>query len=273
MLTEKTFDTGVVKINYAEGAPSGPPLVMLHGISLWWQSFLPVIPALSFRYHVYALDFRGHGCSGRVPGAYQWGKYAYDTVQFLRQQSPEPAIILGHSLGAMVAMQVAAERPDLVRALVLEDPPLYSNRGEQLRMSPIYQRFVAWRDLIRTEYSVDEWTTVLADVQPPDTDAAALRFRAKSLSLLDPDVLSLTIDGSGTESYETDAFLCRISCPVLLLRGNPALGSAIEDADAERAAALLAQCTVVQVPDVGHGIHTPQPATFLQIVNNFLESL
>jgi hypothetical protein len=47
MLTEHTFDTGAVIINYAEGGSVRPPLVLLHGGSTRWQSSLPIIPELS----------------------------------------------------------------------------------------------------------------------------------------------------------------------------------------------------------------------------------
>jgi pimeloyl-ACP methyl ester carboxylesterase len=59
LLKELSYQTGVVAINYAEGPPNGPPLVLLHGLTGRWQAFLSVIPALSVRWHDYALDFRG----------------------------------------------------------------------------------------------------------------------------------------------------------------------------------------------------------------------
>jgi len=68
MFKERTFDTGEVILNYAEGPASGPPLVLLHGFTGRWQGFLPLLPALSLRWHVYAPDYRGHGKSGRVAG-------------------------------------------------------------------------------------------------------------------------------------------------------------------------------------------------------------
>jgi pimeloyl-ACP methyl ester carboxylesterase len=61
MLVEKLFDTGEVKLNYAEGPENGPPLVLLHGWTDRWHDFLPIIPTLILRWKIYALDFRGHG--------------------------------------------------------------------------------------------------------------------------------------------------------------------------------------------------------------------
>ena len=47
MITEQTFETGSVAINWGEGPRTGPPLVLLHGISWWWRTFTPVLPYLS----------------------------------------------------------------------------------------------------------------------------------------------------------------------------------------------------------------------------------
>lgn len=65
MLSEKTFDAGAVSVNYAEGPRSGPPLVLLHGVTSRWQAFLTMMPVLAQRWHVVAADLRGHGRSGR----------------------------------------------------------------------------------------------------------------------------------------------------------------------------------------------------------------
>jgi pimeloyl-ACP methyl ester carboxylesterase len=108
MLTEKTFETGTVSIHYAEGPVSGRPLVMLHGGTLRWQDFLPVLPLLSFRYHTYALDLCGHGRSGRMPGAYRIDQFADDVEQFLRVLVAEP-------LRKVTAMSVAPTKPSLAK--------------------------------------------------------------------------------------------------------------------------------------------------------------
>ena len=68
MLTERYFHTGIVTLmDSAEGAATGPPLVLLHGGSARWQSALPLIPDLSEQWHVYVPDLRGHGQWGACP--------------------------------------------------------------------------------------------------------------------------------------------------------------------------------------------------------------
>ncbi|MGB9203882.1 MAG: alpha/beta hydrolase, partial [Terriglobales bacterium] len=74
-LVERTFDTGEVRLNYAEGPAHGPPLVLLHGLGRRWQVFLPVIPALSLRWHIFAPDLRGHGKSSHVARGYRGPQY------------------------------------------------------------------------------------------------------------------------------------------------------------------------------------------------------
>lgn len=271
MLKEQSFNTGVISINYVEGPPSGPPVVLLHGISGWWQTWLPIIPALSMRRHIYALDFRGHGKSDRVTSGYQWEAYAEDTISFLKERVGEPAILVGHSLGAMVTLKIAVQEPEIVQAIVLEDPPLFNHRGTRFRESPFHDFFVAWRDLARTEYSLDNWLSVLAELNPDDHDVG-LRSRAKTLSLLDPEVLAQVIDGSATENYDVEANLQRVTCAALLLRGDPALGGAIEDEDIERLNSLTPSCLVVPIQAVGHGIHSEKPVEFSGVVTTFLET-
>jgi len=108
MVAEHTFHTGTVELNYAEGEASGPPIVLLHGGSLRWQSVMLLIRDLAARWHVYAPDLRGHGRSGRVPGRYRLQDYASDVALFLEQVVNAPAILVGHSLGGHVAILVAA---------------------------------------------------------------------------------------------------------------------------------------------------------------------
>ncbi len=271
MLQEQVFDAGNVTLHYAAGQIGGPPLVLLHGVTSRWQSWLPVMPDLALRWRLAALDFRGHGRSGRAAGAYHITDYAGDLIAFLRAWAGAPAVLVGHSLGAIVATAVGATAPDLVRAIVLEDPPLAAFRHERLRDRPEYDPFRRTRDLARGGHTVDELVALLA-AERPDLDAAALRARAMGISQLDPDVLTPILEDRAKEGYDQDACLRRLACPTLLLQGEPDHGGALIDADAHRAAGLLARGVYVKLAHVGHGIHAADRLTFCRIVHDFLES-
>ena len=88
------------------------------------RNFLPVITTLSLQWHLYALDYRGQGKSGWVPGQYQSQYYVADVTSFLKRQLDRPAILFGQSAGGMVAIGVAAQYPELVRAVIVGDSPM-----------------------------------------------------------------------------------------------------------------------------------------------------
>ena len=270
MLTEKTFNAEAVALNYAEGPASGPPLVLIHGLTSRWQGWLTVIPDLVLRWHVFAVDLRGHGRSGRVENAYRWVDHVPDVIEFVRGVTAEPAVLIGHSLGAVVSAKVAADAPGVVRAAVLEDPPAYVNAREAATSFAI--RFRAFRDIARSGVSFNEMVEAVKPATAEGDDAAA-RDRAMSLSLIDPEVLTPSIEGANAGSYDSDAILPAIEAPVLLLQGNADLGGAMNDEEAARAKSLIRNCAHVQLRDVGHGIHRDRPMEFRRVVTDFLESL
>lgn len=115
------FHAPEVLINYAEGPANGPPFVVLHGGAGRWQHWQALLDVLAPTWHVFAPDFRGHGCSGRVPGAYLLRDYVRDTGAFLADVVKEPAVVFGHSLGGEVGVMLGAQRPGLFRGLVVGD--------------------------------------------------------------------------------------------------------------------------------------------------------
>jgi pimeloyl-ACP methyl ester carboxylesterase len=117
-MREGRFDTGVVEINFGEGHRGGPAFVILHGGSGSWRYHEQLINLLASSWHVYAPDFRGHGTSGHTPGHYLLSDYVSDTATFLSAVVREPAVVYGHSLGGEVAMMLASEHPELVRAVI-----------------------------------------------------------------------------------------------------------------------------------------------------------
>ncbi|MGE3912643.1 MAG: alpha/beta fold hydrolase [Chloroflexota bacterium] len=272
MLVERTFEGGAVPIHYAEEPGSGPPLLLLHGVTSRWQNFLNVLPVFTTRWHVVAADLRGHGRSGHAEGHYGLMEYAADIIALLRHLSDQPAVLIGHSLGAMISIGVAAEAPELVRAVVLEDPPLTAFDGRPFTARAEHDRFVTMRDLARQGHAAAELAKLLASTIPEGNDVA-VRTRAASLSQIDPEVLTAIIENRSIAQYDLGERLRRIVCPTLLLQGNPALGGALTDEEADWAKSLISDCAHVSLPHVGHGIHAADGPAFSQTVVSFLEAL
>lgn len=109
-----------VRLSYAEqGDPGGPALILLHGYSDSWFSFSRILPLLNPGYHVYALDLRGHGDSDRPADGYAMAELAGDVLAFMNARSLARATIVGHSMGSLVAQQLAARAPHRVSRMVL----------------------------------------------------------------------------------------------------------------------------------------------------------
>ena len=245
------------------------------------------------RWHIYALDLRGHGKSGRVPGQYRPEHYVADIVAFLESQLAERVIPFGHSLGGWIVLMVAAELKDKVQALVLGDPPLCIERFLAIEGSE--ERIELWRTmrgLAGSGLSVPELASELADLPVsvpgqdtpmrygdlPGTNAAHLRGWAKTLSQVDPDVAQYHAEGrmgEYVENVDLDAALRQMTCPVLLLQGDPSQGGVVSDSDAEYTLSLLPDGLHVQLEGTGHdlGLGAWQVAPLLRVVMDFLESL
>jgi pimeloyl-ACP methyl ester carboxylesterase len=109
---------GAVNTWYDEHG-SGKPLVLMHGGLVDARWFEPNLAALAERFHVYLPERRGHGHTPDVPGPITYQLMAGDTIAFLDAVVGEATDLVGHSDGAVVAMLVAMQRPELVNRLVM----------------------------------------------------------------------------------------------------------------------------------------------------------
>jgi pimeloyl-ACP methyl ester carboxylesterase len=209
-------------------------------------------------------------------------------VSFLEQRVGEPAVILGHSYGGLFALRLAERLPDAVRALVIGDTSL---SAETAAARPTDQEsWALMRELAGWKGSIQELTEKLAALpvpgqdppvtygELPDVHLAELREWAGSLIELDPDVTELHAEGwreRFVTVFDFESILGAVSCPVLLLQGEPARGSVMTAADVEYAMALLGESYHVQIQGVGHGLGMDnwEIAPLLRAVISFLESL
>lgn len=283
MFTQRQITGGDGPLNVMYGPRNGPPLVFLHGVGRSWQDFHMLLPALAWRWQVVGLDFRGHGLSARTPGKYLVHHYVRDAVAVVTDLTA-PVVIYGHSLGAMVAAAAAAEQPQRVRALVLEDPP-FETLGEQIRKTQFHSLFTIMRAASSSPLEVDQLAQSLAEqrVTPPGSqegvrlgdvrDVAALRFMAGCLKHVDPELWDPILAGRWLEDYDKPAILAGIGCPTLLLQGDVSLGGMLSEPAAVEIQQAVRHCIRQPVAGVGHLIHSLQAETTLRLVGGFLESL
>ncbi|MCX5198805.1 alpha/beta hydrolase [Streptomyces sp. NBC_00249] len=108
------------RLAYTDFGGPGAPLLALHGLFQDGRSFERLAREVGPGWRVIALDQRGHGESDRAP-EYGRAGYVADAAAVLEHLGLGPAVVLGHGLGGVTAYQLAARRPELVRAVVVED--------------------------------------------------------------------------------------------------------------------------------------------------------
>ncbi|MDW8059143.1 MAG: alpha/beta fold hydrolase [Thermomicrobium sp.] len=248
----------------AEAGPSeAPPVLLLHGLYDRWETWEPIVPALAERFRVIAFDLRGHGRSSQPAGGYALRDYADDAARLLaRLRLAQPVVAIGFSLGALVALVLAAEHPHAVCALVLEDPPLAPpNEATRLWLEAL---LAAKRAGIEAAYELAR--ELDPDGSPEEWQRSALWL----CSTADGPILALLDEGRQPEPLD---LLPRVTQPVLLLQADPAYGGVLDDETAERALALLPQGVRKSFPGCGHALHRECTEAFVAAVLDFLDRL
>jgi pimeloyl-ACP methyl ester carboxylesterase len=278
MSQEKFFDTGKVKINYLDyGSFSAEPLIMLHGGAWCWQEYLSLIPSLSERWHTYALDLRGNGRSGWVPGHYRLEDFTEDNLEFLKELNA-PAVLIGHSIGGVIALMVAARCPENVKALIAEDPVLTLDNYKKV-IDSSQEMYRLWLDLKKSAQSEQELSLAWADkyTNYPGVTSQWILFFAKCLWQLDAtffDALLYDFDGF-TKGYDYKQILAKINCPVLFIRGEAKLGAVMADDEISWLEQNCSNTKCVQINGVGHLLHLQDQGQtpVLREMKTFLERI
>lgn len=116
-----TFEREGTCLAWLDAGGSGSPVLLLHGLAGHAREWRDTAQALTAHHRVFALEQRGHGRSERFPTDVSRSAYVGDAVALLEQLELGPAAMVGQSLGGHTAFLVAAQRPDLVSALVVAE--------------------------------------------------------------------------------------------------------------------------------------------------------
>lgn len=258
-------------IHYMDGPDAGPTLLLLHGVTRCWTDWEPLLAELTAQWRVIAIDHAGHGRSQWTPGAYRVADYSHRVAAFVRNVIPGKFVVLGHSLGAMVALNVAAEFPEQVTGAALEDPPFHT-MGRDIDATPYRAQFAGMQQIALAAGDIELITNGLAEIRLPSPtgevrlgdirDRAALRYNAECLSMADPGIFDPLVAGTWLDGFDHRALWTILQCPVLLMQGDPRSGGTLNDTDALFAEQHAAHCRRVRFDGVGHQIHRSNPAHF-----------
>jgi pimeloyl-ACP methyl ester carboxylesterase len=237
-------------------------VAFLHGFSdsaRCWEPLIAAMPGL----RALAIDARGHGESELPEEPLRYAAQRDDAALVLSSQPANGGVVVvGHSMGAMSAAYLAASRPDLVRAVVLEDPPT-GTPGDQGDES----------------WSVPDW---LADLRAVDLPARIARARSEdpgwpddelepwavSKAQVNPQLFELPFQ----EAAPLTDLLAAITCPVLLIHGDTERGSLISTEYAERCAqAAAGEFRAAHIANAGHSVRRDNRPQYIKELTTFLD--
>ena len=251
-----------------DGDPEAPPILVLHGITQSTATWGWLVPHLADAHRVVRLDFRGHGRSGRTPGAYQFRGYIADATAICERVLGRPAVVVGHSLGGGTAAGLAQTRSELVRGVVLEDPaimaPTSPSAADAMEGNSLLDGFRLMRDSVpamqEAGMSIPDLVALLTQAPSPSgplfgevAHEDALHAMAEGMLQLDASVLDPVFDGSAAPVFDPNRPL---PVPGIVLAGDP---SSPDTLVREPDLALLAEHSPEVerrvVVGVGHLIH------------------
>jgi pimeloyl-ACP methyl ester carboxylesterase len=269
-----------------DGNRDGPPILVLHGITQSTATWGWLVPHLASSHRVVRLDFRGHGRSGRTPGAYDFRGYVADATAICEQVlGGQPAVLIGHSLGGGTAAGLAQTRPELVRGVVLEDPAIMAPPSPDtvgaLEGNTLLDGFRMMRESIprlqESGMSASDLANVLRGAPSPSGalfgDAVhddALAAMAEAMLELDATVLDPVFDGSNAPVFDPHR---ELPVPGIVVAGDPASPDTIvREPDVALLAKHSPKIEVRVAAGAGHLIHDAKAhrQAFLDAVQDLL---
>lgn len=252
---------GRVSIEYAEhGNPSGIPVIMLHGLSDSWHSYELVLEHMPNSIRALALSMRGHGESGKPDLKYHPEDFADDVAAFMKELKIDRAVIVGHSMGSIVAEAFALKYPQLTNSLVLigafsyisDNPGMIELNKDVKKLSdPVDLNFISDFQKSTIMRPVPDWffkTAVAESVKLP------------------ANVWKNAMEGLMETNY-LNRFK-KITVPVLILWGDKDVFTFLKDQKILEE--QIRNSKLVIYKDTGHALHWEEPKRFALELSTFV---
>ena len=245
-------------LHYVDSVCAERPMLLVHGIGMDWRVWQAISRRLAPRFHLYAIDLRGHGGSGKPERGYSLADYAADIEDLIEVLGLQDVTLVGSSLGGAVCAVVEAPI-EMVSHRVLVDPPL--------TLGPIHDE-----QMLRA---------ILLLKHQPETELARYLFErnpgiGRHLATVMSQMWHNAADGvieemlaSPHEYYRMDRELRNVESPTLLMQADPTRDAVLSAEKAHAVIKLLPHGELVTVRGAGHAIHAFKPAEFVSLVERF----
>lgn len=278
---------GGLRMHVRNWGGEGRPVVLLHGLASTCRIWDFVAPILAKDFSVIAVDQRGHGDSGKPERGYDFASVAADVAALLTGRGIERPVLVGHSWGADVALELAVARPELLRGIVFVDggtidaSARYDTLDDALvQMAPPDFRGTTRQQFLDRVRSGGQWATLIGQRGKAAEDIIMGNFetlddgtiRAKLSRDNHLRIIEALWDHHPRELYEN------VTCPVLMMparqRENPdayerTLARSESIAAAER---LLPRSKTVWLEDSIHDVPVQRPELVADTIREHIQA-
>ena len=269
----KTLRVNGLALHYLEwGKVDAPPIVCVHGYTGSADAFNALARHLQDHYRILALDVRGHGESAWSPtGAYSYADQAGDLAEFATRLGLDKFVLIGTSMGGIIAMAYAAEHAGRLSGLVINDIGPEPEAGTQRITQMVGSRpeeFASLEDAMAYRRSV---SPILAARSPEDQHELALgvlrrRPDGRWVWKMDPAYIEQRVERGAPARPPLWPALQALPCPTLVVWGTES--DVLSEAQALRMVDVLPQGELVRVPGIGHAPTLVEPVV-LEALDHF----
>ena len=273
----KTLTANGLRLHYLEwGRPGALPVICVHGYTSSAQAFNALARHLGDRVHLFAMDVRGHGESEWSPaGAYQYADQAADLAAFADALAPEPYVLIGTSMGGIIAMAYAAAHGGRLQALMINDIGPDIEAGSSRITGMVGARPDEFATLEAAMAYRRDASPITAARPLDDQRELALGVLRQNADgrwgwKMDPAYIEQRVKRGAPPRPDGWPTLGTLQCPTLVVWGSDS--DVLSAGQARRMVETLPRGELVTVPGIGHAPTLVEPPV-LQALDRLLAAL
>ncbi|HEX2733952.1 MAG TPA: alpha/beta hydrolase [Polyangiaceae bacterium] len=247
-----------VALGYEEAGKGSPALLLVHGWGLDRSALRPTFDWACRTRRVVAVDLRGFGESDKPKGLYPIAQFADDLAFTIETLELGASLVIGHSLGGSVVLDLAARHPALVAAAALLEPMVVPAPGVLAGLQPM---LAGVRSSSYRERASGVMSYLTQGEFPPDARQRLMELAANC----EQHVLVSALEG--LLAYDSGAAASKVRCPLLYV------GTTTVYADLQRFQRLCPQLEVEQLAGLGHYFPLQAPEALHQVLEHFIRDL